>query len=442
MATTTLQERVMIQDLARTKMNDAMIARQLHLSVHTVRKWRRRAQRQGTAGLRSQLGRPRRGSMNTFPAELVETVRAWRQAHPGWGPKTLRSELRCHAAFAQQPVPSESTLRRWLKQAALARPYAKHQALPSVAVSPTHACHEEWEIDARGYEKLGRAGVIALINVNDVFSKVKIMSYPCWLGETRATRHATTADYQLVLRLAFSEWGLPDRLAVDHESVFYDSGSKSPYPTLFHLWVVALGINLTFGRMGQPKDQATTERSHQTWEHQVLEGQHFDSPDVLGRALNQRRAFLNRVLPCASLGECPPLVAHPEALTPRRIYRPEWEGELLDLPRVSAYLAQGRWFRKASNIGAVSLGDHRYALGAAWAKHEVTITFAAEDQHFVFQAPDGKTKRLPAHGLTASDLMGELGPLVQFHDFQLALPFSWNDWRHLQLSQLLTGTTL
>jgi hypothetical protein len=114
----------------------------------------------------------------------------------------------------------------------------------------------------------------------------------------------------------------------------------------------------------------------------------------------------------------------------------------LDLQRVAAYLAQGRWFRKASNIGAISLGALRYALGPAWAKREVTITFAAEDQHFVFQTPDEKTKRLPARGLAKEDLMGELSPLIPLHEFQLALPFSWNDWRSLHLSRLLTGTTL
>jgi hypothetical protein len=136
------------------------------------------------------------------------------------------------------------------------------------------------------------------------------------------------------------------------------------------------------------------------------------------------------------------LVAYPQARTPRRLYRPEWEADQLDLQRVAAYLAQGRWFRKASNIGAISLGALRYALGPAWAKREVTITFAAEDQHFVFQTPDEKTKRLPARGLAKEDLMGELSPLIPLHEFQLALPFSWNDWRSLHLSRLLTGTTL
>ncbi|MEW6649705.1 MAG: hypothetical protein AB1453_05890 [Chloroflexota bacterium] len=127
-------------------------------------------------------------------------------------------------------------------------------------------------MDARGYEKIPDIGVITLINVNDVYSKAKIFSYPCWLGRQRASRHPETEDYQMLLRLCFTEWGLPDRLAVDHDSVFYDNLSKSPFPTRFHLWLLALGIELTFGRMGQPKDQAMTERSHQTWQHQALDG--------------------------------------------------------------------------------------------------------------------------------------------------------------------------
>jgi len=160
----------------------------------------------------------------------------------------------------------------------LARPYEKHQDLPKTCASPTQTCHEEWEMDARGQEKIPDIGVIALINVNNVFSKAKIMSYPCWLGDQRATRHPTGQDYQTLLRLSFVEWGLPGRLAVDHDSVFFDNLSKSPFPTHFHLWLVALGIELSFGRMGRPTDQAMTERSHQTWQHQVLDGQQFIEP--------------------------------------------------------------------------------------------------------------------------------------------------------------------
>jgi hypothetical protein len=296
-------------------------------------------------------------------------------------------------------------------------------------------------MDARGHEKVPDAGVIALININDVFSKVKVMSYPCWLGKQCAKRHPAMEDYQLVLRLAFTEWGLPDRLAVDHDSVFHDNLSKSPFPTRFHLWLLALGISLSFGRMGQPKDQAMTERSHQTWQHQVLDGQTFASTNDLWHTLNKRRNFLNCDLPCSTLGEQPPLVAHPEARQPRRWYRLERELDLIDMTYVHSYLAQGRWFRHASNVGAVSLGHTWYTLGKKWAHRDVAISFDPQTQQMVFQAPGMSDMRRPLRNLNAKDLIGDLGNLIYIDAYQLSLPFSLTDWRMIHCSQLFNCDT-
>lgn len=436
MNATTLQERMMIQELSRSGMSDRRIGEQLRLSLSTIRKWRRKGQVAGAIGLVSMMGRPVRGSMSTFSPALVNQLRFWREAHPGWGPKTLRTELGLAPSFAAQRLPSRATIGRWLKQEKRVRPYAKHQDLPDQQAAPVQACHEEWEMDARGQERIPDVGVICLINLNDVFSRVKVMSYPCWLGEERAHRHPTTTDYQLVLRLAFVEWGLPERLAVDHESVFYDNSSKSPFPTRLHLWLLALGIRLTFGRPHQPRDQAITERSHQTWQHQVLDGQVFGGWEALWQALQKRRTFLNWELPCVSLGEFPPLLAHPEACHSQRPYRPECEAELLDLTHIYAYLGQGRWFRKASNVGAVTLGEHRYSLGKACIKKEVEITFDPTDQHFVFQSPAAAPKRLPAQGLTLLSLVGEPQTPLHLNGLQLMLPLSWDDWRSLQSFEL------
>jgi hypothetical protein len=162
----------------------------------------------------------------------------------------------------------------------------------------------------------------------------------------------------------------------------------------------------------------------------VLEGQSFSDWASLYQALQQRRDFLNYHLPCATLGDVPPRVAHPEASTPRRLYQPEWEADLLDVSRIWAYLAQGRWFRRVSNVGTISLGGQVYVLGRDWARQEIEVTFDPADQHLVFHAADGKeTKRLPIKGVTPEALMGEMGPLVGLPAFQLALPFTWNEWR-------------
>jgi len=441
MQMTTLQDRITIVDLSQAGQSDRKISDQVGWKLPTVRKWRRRGQRQGRLGLQSQMGRPFKGASSSYPPSIGETLKTWRQAHPGWGPKTLCTELE-QFSLTSQLLPSRATVGRWLKEQGFTRRYDRHQELPQTSSVSIRSSHEEWEMDARGYQKVAGVGVVALINLTDSFSRAKLISYPCWLGEKRASRHPLTADYQLVLRLAFSQWGLPDRLGVDRGSVFHDNTSKSPFPTQLHLWLLSLGVSLSFGRPNCPKDQAIAERSHQTWYHQVLEGQEFKGWEALLNSLQKRQDFLNYHLPCASLGEIPPLVAHPEARTPRRPYRPEWEADSLDIGRVCGYLSQGRWFRKGSNVGTVSLGGEVYVLGRTWARDEVEITFDSTDRHLLFRAQDGdRTKRLPIRGITPTDLMGEMGPLAHLNQFQLALPFSWDEWRVIRLCESLGATT-
>ncbi len=155
--------------------------------------------------------------------------------------------------------------------------------------------------------------MISLLDLNDCFSHVKLLSFPCWVGELRVTRHPDTDDYLLALRLAFADWGLPSQLRVDRDSVYFDNASKSPFPTRLHLFLLGLGIALVVGPPHQPRKRAITERSHQTWDQQVLTGQQFADWDALWRALRTRRDFMNQYLPCHGCDDLPSLVAHPQA---------------------------------------------------------------------------------------------------------------------------------
>jgi hypothetical protein len=438
MRVTGLDDRMTIVALAQAGHTDTDIANRTGWSICTVRKWRRRGARQGIEGLVSKMGRPPKGAMSTFAPVISDTLRSWREAHPGWGPTTLRVELGnddwMQDEVGDESLPSRTTIARWLSQEELTRSYERHEDLPQPSSTSAQSPHEEWELDARGYEKIDDVGVVALLNVNDRFSRAKILSYPCWLGKRRASRHPTTEDYQTAFRVAATEWGLPDRLFVDRDSVFYDNGSKSPFPTRFHLWLQALGVDLIVGPPHRPRKRSITERSHQTWEGQVLEGQVFATWEELRLALGRRQRFLNEDLPCTSLGDKPPLLAYPEARVPRRLYRPEWEAELMDRERVYAYLAQGKWFRKGSNVGAFCLGNQRYILGKDWIGKYAEIAFEPSDQYLVFRSPEiEEPKRLPIKAVTKTDLMGELGPLASLDHFQLALPFTWNDWRVIRL---------
>ena len=436
MGATSYPDRLKIGKLAKKGLTDRQIAEQLGLSIPTIRKWRRKIKRGGRETVISRMGRPGQGPLGTYPQEMIDQLKGWCKQHPGWGAKTLRTELSLCEEFRKQPLPSRATLARWLKQQGEVRLYEKHSQLSQPPASVAQACHEEWEMDARGYSRVANLGLVSLIDINDVFSRVKMLSYPCWLGHQRIERFPSTQDYQLALRLAFTQWGLPDRLATDHDRVFYDETSKSPFPTRFHLWLLALGVDLHFGRMNRPTDQATTERSHQTWDSQVLQGAIFECYSTLWQSLEKRKIFLNEHLPCASLGDIPPLKANPQALTPRRVYRPEWEADLLDLQRVYTYLAHGQWFRKVSATGAISIGRQIYHLGFDWRPAGYAeLTFVDPDAcHFICQVPSGKQKLLPVPWLTKQELMGELFQFQQI-PFQFALPFSTSEWRALFYQQ-------
>lgn len=443
--TTTFAERCRIVELAADGWSDADIATHLGWSVAVVRKWRRRGQ-QGREALVSCRGRPRQGALvphSLRDRALVAQVRRWREQHPRWGPKTLRAELARDPQFADGPLPSRATLGRFLKQEGLTRRYRRRTRLPGTARRAPAAPHEEWEMDARGHTPVAGVGVVSLIHLNDRFSHVRLLSYPVVLGAQRAERHLATEDYQLALRLAFTDWGLPDRLAVDHESIFCDNDSLSPFPTRFHLWLLALGIELTFGRVRQPTDQGLTERSHQLWADQVLAGQAFAGWPALVSALRERRTFLNEALPCRTLGEVPPLVAHPAARVPRRRYRAEHEAALLDLRRVWEYLAAARWFRRVAKNHTISLGQAVYYLGRAWCPgSQVEITVEPAAQCLRITSEDGTlAKAVAAQGLDAATLMGDLAQIVKVPGYQPSLPFSEHEERVLRLCETLCVTT-
>lgn len=435
---TTLEERVEISERSKAGQTDPEIAAAIGLSVWTVRKWRRKYQREGRSGLASRMGRPATGALGQYPLDLREAVRQMRKENPGWGPLTIRVELENGPRFKEMKLPDRSRIAAFLKQEDFTRKYERHSDLPQPKVETARRPHEEWEMDAKGVMKVPSLGQVSVINIGDLCSRLKVDSFPC-LG----TSHPSTPDYQLVLRRAFVQRGMPERISLDHDSVFYDNTCASPYPSMLHLWLIALGIGVRFIEKPPPAEHSVIERTQQTITQQAIVGQTFADGTAIQKRLTDRLDFLNHCFPSRALGGQPPLVAYPEARHSGRPYRLEWEETMLNMQRVYDYLAQGRWFRRASSQGQFSLGSHRYGLGKDFADQQLEITFDPRTRELVCLSEDaGQEVRLPVRGLTKSDLMGELDPLVTLPTYQLALPFSPSAWREMMLAGDLTGTTL
>ena len=436
--TTNLAERIEIGERWQADQKDPEIAVAMNLRVWTVRKWRRKYQKQGRCGLDSRMGRPRTGALGQSPPELRDIVRDMRQAHPGWGPITIRTELEDMSHFTGLKLPSRARIAAFLKQEGLTRKYERHVELPQPQAADPQRAHEEWEMDAQGAIKVPELGRVSVINIIDLFSRVKVGSLPCL-----NPAHPSTPDYQLALRQAFVDYGLPQRISLDHDSVFFDNAHASPFPSLLHLWLIALGVEVRFIDERPPAAHSVIERGHQTMSQQAIAGQHISNEVALHQSLAARLDFLNTRYPSRSLAGQPPLIAHPEARHSGRLYRLEWEEDLLDMQRVYDYLAKGRWFRRVGPVGVFSLGHYRYAVGRTFSNQTFEVTFDSQTLEFVCLPADGREKmRIPTTGLTKSALMGELSPLMACPVYQLALPFSPSAWREMMLANELTGTTL
>ena len=234
------------------------------------------------------------------------------------------------------------------------------------------------------------------------------------------------------------DWGLPKRIQVDRAAVFYDNVSKSPFPTRLHLWLIALGVDLSLSRPRMPTDQAIAERSHQLWAKQCLEGQTFASWRHLFEVLNERRMFLNQRMPSTSINNQPPLVAFPEAAHSGRPYRPEYEHEMLDLSRVWQYLAKGQYFRRISSIGTFTIGGQQYYLDYTLAGRQIELSFDPELVAFSVLDETGEwLAHIPISGITIEDLMGDFQPHLP--TYQFLLPFDWNTFQVLRLFETMVS---
>jgi len=430
---TTVQQRQEMARLSEQGQTCQAIAEQLGVSFWTVRKWTRRAKRGGLAALVSTLGRPATGPMSEFHLLARYVALRLKRQRPTWGAAYVVKKMGERSSLKGKKLPEATAVwRYWRTFGERLRP-KRHPAepkLPSAGVA-----HGVWQMDSKESVLVAGVGVTTINQARDEFGRATVMHriHPAERAEQRIVK-LTTAQVQQDCRIAFTEWGLPDAIQTDRASIFVDD-DPTPFPTQLTLWWVGLGIEHRLIPPHTPKRNGSVERGHRTLDERTLIGQHFNGADHLQQQVDADWHELNAECPSRAKG-CngkPPLVAHPELLSPRRPYRPEWELELFDLKRVDDYLATQTWTRIVSQVGQVSLGGYRYGLGTAWANQTVTVSFEAKQRQFVFTQVRPETKRglrlpalspvsLDAQGLTVEDLTGLPTALQKLPVWQLMLP--------------------
>jgi transposase len=379
--TTTLEERVSIAERVRAGQSSREIAEALGRPLSTVCKWRQRYHREGRMGLSSQMGGPAAGALAKTPEEMKDALLELREKHPGWGAQTLRLEIAKDVRIAGLRVPSRARIAAYLKEQKKVRKYERHQELPEPKAQSVQRPHQEWEMDAQEVTTVAGLGKVSFINLLDVYSQVSIDSHAC-----PNASHPKSQEYQRVLRRAFICYGLPEQISLDHDSAFYDNKSASPFPSVIHLWLIGLGVQVRFIHKRPPLEHSRIERHHQTIAWQAFEDQTFVDVTALQRSLQARMLFLNLEYPTLALDGQPPFQVFPQVRHSGRIYSPAAEEQMLDLQRIYDYLQCGRWFRQVSSVGTFSLGGYGYNVTTQFAEQTVEITFDASTRQLI----DGK----------------------------------------------------
>lgn len=351
--------------------------------------------------------------MSSFDKSIHQKVEQYRPARVGWGALTIQVELRQEADMKGMRQPSRSTIAAFLKDKGKTKPYKKHVDFPVPPCYASEFPHDLWQMDAEGNKQVAGLGTVCMLNLKDSFSKTYVGSLPLVFEKT--CNHPQKTHYQTLLRLAFLEFGMNRRLQVDHESVFFDNISASPFPTDLHLWLIGLGIELCYTPKGQPQKQGMVERSHQTMHTQVIAGQTFTHYRQLFERCQQRRNRLNRHIPSRSTNNQPPLVACPQAEKAEKTYKVALEEEIFDPQKIKNFLRSAKWYRTVSKDKTISLGGRVYYLPKAAPKTEMEIRFNPHKTTFLFFDANGKlVNSKPAQGLSFNELAGDLETFIIF----------------------------
>ena len=389
------------------------IATALNRNYFTVRTIWRTYQHHGWVGIAPKpKGSPHLGRLGDFAPRIKYVLLRLKCQHPGWGVNLLLLEAQRRPSLAGLRLPKRSTVAAYLAHfgARLGRAHRAPTRRPPPPVANATAPHQCWQIDFKGDEAVnGPHLVVVPFMVCDAASGAPLAGIVHQVRAKGRRDHLTTRTVQADLRRVFSQWGLPDALRMDRDSIFVGS-TRLEWPGLLLLWLIGLGVQPIVNRAYRPTDNAIVERNHWTWEQQVVLGQTHPTLASVQQATDQTFADRRDYLPSRHDG-CngrPFVVAFPSLTTPRRCYTPADEAGLFDTQRVCAYLAAWEWRRTVDSTGKIALANRNHLVGGSYRGQLVKVRFEPTERQLVCRLADEQiVTQLDLPEATATYLIGE-----------------------------------
>ena len=327
------------------------------------------------------------------PRVYAEALELRRQ-HLGWGAGLIRVLLKEH--WPEAALPGERTLRRWFRRAGLGRAPAGRR--PRGSARRAEQPHEVWQMDAVEQLRLRDGQRASWLRLTDEFTGAVLFTHAFPIGRWA---EVSPGAVQGQLRKAFTTWGRPQRVRVDNGPPW---GSTGGWPTALALWLLGLGVDVSWNRPRRPKENAVIERTQgvsQRW----VEPSTCANVAELQRRLDRMDRVQREQYP--SIEGRSRREAFPRLVHSPRGYSLAWEKAHWSLGRVLECLAEYVLRRRVDRGGKVWLYDRGHWVGRAWAGEEVYVTIDPWTRQWVFQDASGEEiRRLPARELTREGIVG------------------------------------
>ncbi|NWB57519.1 IS481 family transposase [Pseudomonas sp. F8002] len=320
--------------------NKRELCRRFGISPQTAYKWLGRYEEQGQQGLLEKSRRPATSPKLTKHA-LETEVLAIRREHPAWGGRTISNLLDKRIA--------PSTVTNVLHRHGLVQTVPKE--LQAARLRFEHdAPNDLWQMDFKGHfpTQQGRCHPLTVLDDHSRFNLA-----------IKACANERTATVQEQLTAVFRRYGLPARINVDNGPP-WGSPRNPGEITELSIWLVRLGIRVSFSRPFHPQTNGKIERFHRSLKAEVLNGRHFRTLAEAQTNLDQWREVYNHQRPHQALDYKVPMDryrespwAYPETLLAFE-YGPD---DLKAKVYHSRFKFQKRYFRIAKG-----LAGHHIAL--------------------------------------------------------------------------------
>lgn len=333
------------------------LCRRYKISPKTGYKLLNRYKETGVEGLKDKSRRPHTHPGKT-PTEIENAIILLRRKKPAWGSRKIRAYLQKQKGIR---TPTESTITNILN---------RHELIPNkdrpvkAFERYEHAkANDLWQVDFKGHVAMhkGRCHPLTFLDDHSRFS----------LG-VDACKNESAELVKSHFIGVFEQYGLPYRINFDNGTPWARIASGTQRYTSFSIWLLRLGIKVSYSRIKRPQTNGKIERFHQTLKRELLQYHYFYGIKEAQRHFDEWRFEYNFKRPHEAIA----------METPSSRYQASNRKYSSTLPDI--VYRPGDIIRKVDVGGKISYKNKKIFVGEGLRRLEVALRESEEEEYDIY----------------------------------------------------------